>query len=60
MQDDGVFKGEFVFIRELKPFLVDVLTMYVGGFPDEYKGAEIWKKEVFQIMRRLALDQKSG
>ena len=51
MQD----KGEFVFVRELKPFLMDVLTMYVGGFPDEYGGAEIWKKEVFCLIRKLAL-----
>ncbi len=55
MQDDRVLKGEFVFVGGLKPFLVDALTMYIGGFPDEYKGAEIWRREIFLLIRRLAL-----
>jgi len=55
MQENEVRMGKLVFVKNLKPFLVDVLIFYIGGFPDEYGGAELWKKEVCSLIRRMAL-----
>ncbi|MEA1926435.1 MAG: hypothetical protein U9M90_04350 [Patescibacteria group bacterium] len=52
-QMSGIYAGKLTFIRELKPFLIDVLTLYIGGFPDEYGGADYWKKEAVHLICRL-------
>lgn len=53
-QMSGVYAGKLAFIKDLKPFLVDVLTLYVSGFPNKYEGVDSWEDEAIILIRRLA------
>ena len=55
MQSEVKSTSKLEFVEVLKPFLVDTLMLYVGGYPTEYGGADIFRAEAFCLIRKLAL-----
>lgn len=55
MQTSGVNVGELLFNREQKGLFVEVLLFYIGGYPDEYKGADFFRKEATRLIYKLAV-----